>query len=631
MAGAKVPADDFMKHDTDDSDDRYSIRRPLGNFPSAALEEAVGATVLRFAKEKFESRTWEEVEAGDDLDVNDGDDDDGGLSEPESLYSTEDATSRTSRSRSRSRAASAKRESRRTDEATGDDRMDTDSEISAAEEETKVPLGKRTLEPAVATDDQLSYDLMRPAVRNILAKLDATLVVLHKSRDATIKYMSSSSDESELSDATTRSRTSRSRVTKPPAKKRRGRPPKAGLAFRLRTPPPMESGANPTHDSDQGVAQGATSSTAAGQDESPKKKVGRPKKVYPRLEGESDREWAIRVARLRKQPVPIFRDELESEDPKSSNSEAQPRKPCLTDRKPMKSRERSPEGSPSKQRRNHKTARRLRLRDWKDILGAAALAGFPPAALDRAARRCANLFGESMEMRTLAEGPLGQAGGIGGTLDRVVQYQRGMAGPEHAPGELSELEGDGGDGGSGDEDDETRSQSAARHLRASSLASEDARGRPRGRTVRSRSRSASTAAATATARGSRSRSLSAAACAYFCPVRACPRAVEGFARRPNLRRHLKLVHGIVSDAAAQPQSVDVDSEDEMLGAVHVDGFLRPIRIRKGWRGAGAEGPPSKRRRYGGSARQRRGGRDGGSVAETGDDGYQSRDVAMDDH
>jgi hypothetical protein len=30
--------------------------------------------------------------------------------------------------------------------------------------------------------------------------------------------------------------------------------------------------------------------------------------------------------------------------------------------------------------------------------------------------------------------------------------------------------------------------------------------------------------------------------------------------------------------------VEVDSEDEMHGAVHIDGYLKPIKVRRGWRG-----------------------------------------------
>ena len=80
--------------------------------------------------------------------------------------------------------------------------------------------------------------------------------------------------------------------------------------------------------------------------------------------------------------------------------------------------------------------------------------------------------------------------------------------------------------------------------------------------------------------GRRSRSGTPGA-AHFCHYPNCPRAVEGFAKRTNLMRHLQAVHG---KRAAQVTDDDGDSTDEMDGGVHVDRFLKPIKIRKGWRG-----------------------------------------------
>jgi len=42
-------------------------------------------------------------------------------------------------------------------------------------------------------------------------------------------------------------------------------------------------------------------------------------------------------------------------------------------------------------------------RDWSEVLGVASLAGWSPAVVDRAARRCAVLFGEHMTFRTMPE------------------------------------------------------------------------------------------------------------------------------------------------------------------------------------------------------------------------------------
>jgi hypothetical protein len=47
-------------------------------------------------------------------------------------------------------------------------------------------------------------------------------------------------------------------------------------------------------------------------------------------------------------------------------------------------------------------------RDWSEVLGVASLAGWSPAVLDRAAKRCAILFGERMTFRTMPEAAVGK-------------------------------------------------------------------------------------------------------------------------------------------------------------------------------------------------------------------------------
>ncbi|KAG6029363.1 hypothetical protein E4U41_000377, partial [Claviceps citrina] len=86
---------------------------------------------------------------------------------------------------------------------------------------------------------------------------------------------------------------------------------------------------------------------------------------------------------------------------------------------------------------------------------------------------------------------------------------------------------------------------------------------------------------------SRSRSRSSAGL-FLCPVQTCPRARDGFARRTNLRRHMHLVHpGRHGEDDDEDDDTGVgpygDSDDEVVGAVHVDGFLRMIHPGKGWR------------------------------------------------
>ncbi|KAK4507558.1 hypothetical protein PRZ48_001293 [Zasmidium cellare] len=60
--------------------------------------------------------------------------------------------------------------------------------------------------------------------------------------------------------------------------------------------------------------------------------------------------------------------------------------------------------------------RMLAPRDWSEVLGIAAMVGWDQDILDRAARRCAATFGESMTMRVMPETSFGN------TRDQVVEY-----------------------------------------------------------------------------------------------------------------------------------------------------------------------------------------------------------------
>ncbi|KAI4217453.1 MAG: hypothetical protein LQ351_000048 [Letrouitia transgressa] len=51
-----------------------------------------------------------------------------------------------------------------------------------------------------------------------------------------------------------------------------------------------------------------------------------------------------------------------------------------------------------------KLRKSLALRNWSEVLGAASLTAFPAPVIDRAATRCANLFGEALSFRIIEEG-----------------------------------------------------------------------------------------------------------------------------------------------------------------------------------------------------------------------------------
>lgn len=196
------------------------------------------------------------------------------------------------------------------------------------------------------------------------------------------------------------------------------------------------------------------------------------------------------------------------------------------------------------------------LRDWSDVVGAAALAGFSDKVIARTTRRCADLFGQGMEIRRFNEGPASRGSGM-----QSVQYQ---------PQKVHLSSSDGSNDESSDEHAlfQRRLTSRQASLARSSRESTSDRGRKSPRTP-------SHAPSQSLSR-SRSRSRSSAG-QFFCPVASCDRAANGFTRRTNLRRHMELVH-------PGHDGEDVDSDDEVVGAVHVDGFLKPIVPSRGWRG-----------------------------------------------
>ncbi|KAI0011935.1 RNA polymerase I-specific transcription initiation factor-domain-containing protein [Xylariaceae sp. FL0662B] len=560
----KIPPPQDLMTRTDDPDERFTFRKATSNLPSAVLEEVISAAILRAAKEKFNARPWAEANAsGADSDAE-------GSSEDSDIETVSASSSRRSRSRS------VKYES----EVEGE-KMDVDK--SEPEEDPYVPPEKRHLRPTVATDDEVSYALLRPSARHILAKLDTTLTILHNAQESARGDQSDSGDSEASESSRHHSRRSSRQGSQAPTK-RRGRPPLHRNSSRSRVrestappPPPPPPPPLPEEQPHPHPPKG-------------RKKAGRPKKTYPRLDGESDRDFAVRVARLRKEPLPVFSEpERDSSDtaattPQRRRRQQRPRTRTASTASPTPSF--SSATTTTSAAGEGREARRPRTapRTWHDVLGAAALAQFPGPALDRAARRCADLFGPpGMALRTLSET----------TTTATTFYTPGMPMPALLPEDNDEDEG-GEDGGGREEGEEGEGE-----------------GEGEGAQVRVQ------------VSGSHSRSRSASAVktsSHACAFEGCPRAGDGFARRQNLLRHLKLVHGVVEggDGAAAAVGVgvddDVDSEDEMCGAVHVDGFLRPIRVRRGWRAADVD--VGTGRRVGKGKRVRgwgrgRGGRKGG--------------------
>ncbi|KAJ9150408.1 RNA polymerase I specific transcription initiation factor [Pleurostoma richardsiae] len=524
MRANLVPGDDFMKT-TEGEDDAFTFRRAEAQLPSTALEEIVSATILRHAKDKFRQR---------DL---------SGRSQA-SQSGSHDVHLMAPREMKQEVISSADEAWRSEDDTNSSAdsssglKMDVDAAPGAAVPPSRQQSTEQTFMPAVSTDDDLTCRLVRPSTRAILEKLDKTLMILHNVRTAGLDYVDyvaytasdwegdkahdEGDDEADMSEKGRR-RQARSRTRSPGA-------------------------ASATSVADDSAAPGG------------KKSSGRPRGSRRPREGESEREFLIRVAREQHRRLPRFFDDgdTSAEPDTAAEGDGQKRRPSHT----------------SSRKRNTKASRqdvdaykqehlaRWGLRDWSDVLGAAALAGFSPDVITRTRQRCSDLFGEDMHVLALDE------------IARTPGYRNAKAAQDIQTREATSPQAD-------DEEDRCiRIWQARTVSRQPNLAPSHPRSSPE-------LDSESDEGVSDAKQGSRSVSREILGAGYRCPYVKCPRAAQGFTRRRDLTRHINTVHPSQETRGAPEEE---DSEDEMYGAVHVDGFLKPIKPRKGW-----HGEPSRRK------------------------------------
>ncbi|KAK0731853.1 hypothetical protein B0H67DRAFT_654800 [Lasiosphaeris hirsuta] len=447
----EVPDDGLMVVDEmEDKDlEAETLRGPPAAYPSSNLEDEISATVLRFAKEKFAKR---------------------GLGTPFG-------------------GQSAVMEPVETDVEDADARSEEDEEgEGGARRSQRKGKGAALPEyfPVVSANDEVSYAMMRLAVRRILEKLDNTLTILHNSRLNSL---------------------------------------------------------NRDDESDSGTA---------------------------------------------------------------SEDDTELRAPVL---KKKKSRSRQRQGQQRREERSGSKSRRLRAgermalyhpRDWRDVLSSAALAGFSAEVLDRAGQRCASLFGQEFSLLAIPKEPAGP----------------GMAGVQattYLPGQIDILSDE-----ENDEYEEDESDGGGEDGMGTIVSPGQAKGATTAQVVRQRMFFCPEAGCKKAVKGTDRRSnmtrhlkqihgLGADKVVvveagqanpgqakgpvtaqvvrqrmFFCPEAGCKKAVEGTDKKSNITRHLKQVHGLSVDKAVivNPE----DSMDEMDDGIHRDGFLRPMKMRKGWRG-----------------------------------------------
>lgn len=494
------------------------FRRPLPAHPASELEEEIAAAVLRFAKERFYKRQKDFGCLKEDADE----------SNDEVATANRGGDLKLSDTNTQPSIEGPQHEhGERPMVIAGPDVGSSDDEERQQQTQTS------SLRAAVSADDETSYALLRPPVRHVLTQLDRTLTILHNARAAVFTNPSESdTEDEEIIDA-------------------------------------GSSGAKHAKSRRLNEVEGTGREGQRRQ-----KRTGRPATVPTPREGETERQMLKRIAREKKKRIPIFSDD-EDEKPRvgrprgaktrrrrgreadpESQAEEEYRIRGYSRSKEDRNHAASPsvDGGPSARTRRHadpeKRADKLGLRDWRDVLGAAAMAGFPSKVLARASQRCANLFGQHIEFRTLTEYP-------------AAHGTRRMHTTKYGPGEtISSDEEEDEDEAAMTEVEQRRAITRSPSVGIGSDSSDDEEGHL-SRTPRSRGRN----------------NMSSAAQLY-CPHPRCSRAIQGFNRRANLHRHLDTIHG---KGTALDYMVSDDDGNEVHGAVHVDGFLKPIRTRKGWR------------------------------------------------
>jgi hypothetical protein len=517
---------------------RDTLRREEEAEPSHEIEDVLTSITLRLAKEAFHMRDWEEEEelpvgamkgeADVDIDASKLDKHETGSGNEEESQHNSDADENGDQDQVAPLPPQDFRSSENVMHQTGWSQMDIDddalpsgSEVGSSESELLENLPSReeilkrpeppVLQPIITADDEKSRKLLHPTVRNTLSRLDELLMAMHHTRQSCFRYGSESDSQSEHDGAVVDDSDD-------------GK--KTGGNSRSSSKGPKRAVGRPRNIYDVSATV-IEVSAHAGPDlttQEPKKsKRGRPKQIHTPLEGETNTEMLVRIARKQKKPIrfiPLAPPDEQSSSPLKLS--------------PSRSRRRS--SSPSQS----KVLLRLGLRDWSEVMGTAALVGYSPDVIARATQRCASLFGEGMKMRHLDLNSKENT-------DLVINYV-----PDAIP-DLPVSENSGNE--SGDITIAIKHQKFRRRpsRKVGPLAVKSEPETPEDSSAENK---------------------------FWCPYHDCIRHLQGFKRSDHVRSHLKRAHKLSNadvDKALQ------GSDDEIENGLHVDGFLKPLKKRP-WRG-----------------------------------------------
>jgi hypothetical protein len=532
-----------------DDADEWTLKRREPQRPSRELEDMLMAITLRVSRDRFEKREWKSSQESDERKLEGKDismntepnyvdtvesteemlqdslpgapevllEDIDGLQGPSTQADQDGITWDTSHE--------------------GGARSDGDSILEDGRDSPfyKAPILER---PTVSADDERSRQILRPTIRHTLSRLDELLMALHDSRQTCLHYASEHTESQSEFEGGIESTDDEGNndPSNPPASA-------APIEQPLEQPPKRAGPGRPRK-----VLHIPTPSALDALDSiEPAKKEsrGRKRKLHVPLEGESHEEMLVRIARQQKKAIPF------SSAPTGYASSS-----------PTKSaRGESKKRGTSAHTRERRSAR-LGLRDWSEIIGTAALVGFPTKVIDRATQRCANLFGEGMTMLSLVENP------TPGDEGQIVDY---------LPCEIPDFDNLDNYGSATIENDDEVPKTGRR----------PSRGRKRNRLRSDNEMDISKSEA-------ETRTSSGVDTVYYCSYTGCLRHKEGFTKKHYLLTHLKDVHRLDKRGLKEAQE---DSQEEMEGGVHVNGFMKEVKRRTGWRAL--DGKRRRRKKGGG--------------------------------
>lgn len=374
-----------------EEDGEYVIKQDRDWKPSGDMEDLLMGIMLRTAKRQWEARDW----AGDETSMPD----------KEQLKSESPARGRRSKSASTRRSSEAGARSRRSSsrastaqastaasESAGQTNGSDDEDISDNAEEPESP----ALLPVVMADDERASRILKPTVRSLLTKLDGLLMGLYHVRGNHLDVDSDTTASAAQTDAEDASSADSEAPT-------------------------CSQGKDGLH---KIVDPGHTALNLLVQES-----VG----FQQRDSQGKNRKTSKQSSNIAGRP---------------SDSTQQPSKPTKTNSQGASAKE-----TPSSRSRSPTRRRRKRSRsavsdasssateewrapmDWSEVLGTASLTGWDTAVIDRAAKRCADLFGEGISFRTLIEGEGSSTGaetthylpGMISAVDRASGVHAGVA------------------------------------------------------------------------------------------------------------------------------------------------------------------------------------------------------------